>query len=288
VEYAAVTPARDESKNLPRLAEALAAQTVRPRAWVIVENGSTDGTDTIAAALAKHHSWISVVTTPSAGSTVRGAPIVRAFNAGLESLGDDLPDVVFKLDADVSFPPAHFETVLTAFERRPRLGMASGRCLEETLGSQEQFVTGEHLWGAVRGYRRDCLADVLPLEEAMGWDTVDEVKARLAGWETAVVPEAVFHHHRLEGLREGRRRNAWRIQGEVAHFLGYRPSYVFARTLFRASRELSALAILEGFTTSALSRRPRVSDARVIDALRADQRLRDLGLRAREALGRSR
>ena len=286
MDYGAVTPARDEGANLPRLAAAMAAQTVQPRAWVIVDNGSTDETGAIAAELAATHHWISVMTTGREETTVRGAPIVRAFNAGLASLQPDLPAVVVKLDADVSFPPDHFERLLDAFAGRQRLGLASGRCLEEARSSEEQFVTGAHVWGAVRAYRRECLPDVLPLEEAMGWDTVDEVKAQLAGWETAVIPELTFFHHRLEGLREGRRSSAWRIQGEVAHFLGYRPSYVTAKTLFRASRELSALSILHGFVVAGLQHRQQVSDRRVIRKLRAQQRLRDLPVRAREARGR--
>jgi hypothetical protein len=120
----------------------------------------------------------------------------------------------------------------------------------------------------------------------MGWDTVDEVKARLAGWDTAVVPEISFFHHRLEGLRDGSRRTAWRRQGEAAHFLGYRPSYLFAKTMFRLAREPSAVAILEGYLRSVVGRRQRVSDSRVSEALRREQRLRELRQRAKEALGR--
>ena len=49
--YALVTPTRDEETDLPRLAaESLAAQTVRPDVWVIVDNGSTDRTVEIARA----------------------------------------------------------------------------------------------------------------------------------------------------------------------------------------------------------------------------------------------
>jgi hypothetical protein len=120
----------------------------------------------------------------------------------------------------------------------------------------------------------------------MGWDTVDEVKARLAGFDTRIVPGVAFVHHRLEGRRDGSRWLAWRAQGDVAYFLGYRPSYLVAKTVFRASREASALAILQGYAVSALRRSPRVSDRRVIDLLRRQQRLRAMRQRAGEALGR--
>jgi poly-beta-1,6-N-acetyl-D-glucosamine synthase len=284
VDYAAVTPAHDERDNLRRLADSLAAQTVRPARWVIVENGSTDGTEEIARGLADELPWVSVLAIPRVAAAARGAPIVRAFEAGLATL-EARPDVVVKLDADVSLEPEHFERLLEAFASRPRLGIASGTCLDEAEGYDERFVTGEHVWGAVRAYRAACLPDVTPLEAGMGWDTVDEVKARLSGWETAIVPGVAFRHHRLEGRREGSRWNAWCIQGQVTHFLGYRPLYVLAKTAFRASREPTAVGIVVGFADSALHRRPRVSDRRVSEELRRGQRLRDLPRRAREAAG---
>ncbi len=42
--YALVTPTRNEARDLPRLAGCLHAQTVAPRAWVIVDTGSDDDT----------------------------------------------------------------------------------------------------------------------------------------------------------------------------------------------------------------------------------------------------
>ena len=49
--YAIVTPARNEARNLPRLAACLVEQTVQPSAWVIVDNGSTDGTSELGQRL---------------------------------------------------------------------------------------------------------------------------------------------------------------------------------------------------------------------------------------------
>ena len=66
--YGLITPARDESDNLPRLAAGLAAQTVLPAAWVIVDNGSTDGTAEIAAEIAREHPWVTVLTTGGRGN----------------------------------------------------------------------------------------------------------------------------------------------------------------------------------------------------------------------------
>jgi biofilm PGA synthesis N-glycosyltransferase PgaC len=54
--YAIVTPAHDESDHLERLVSSVAAQTVLPEAWVIVENGSRDDTPRLIADAARRSS----------------------------------------------------------------------------------------------------------------------------------------------------------------------------------------------------------------------------------------
>ena len=66
-----------------RLAECLLAlQTVPPLEWILVENGSSDDTPEVAAALAAGTPGFASCITTSRGETVRGGAIVRAFGAG--------------------------------------------------------------------------------------------------------------------------------------------------------------------------------------------------------------
>jgi glycosyltransferase involved in cell wall biosynthesis len=284
--YALVTPARDEAENVERLAGSLAAQTVLPARWLIVDNGSTDGTVRVAAELAGAHSWIDLLEIPPATGVARGGPIVRAFHAGLSALGE-LPDVVVKLDADVTMSPEYFERLLDAFAETNRLGIASGTAYElEGSAWVPRHTTGGTVWGAVRAYRRECLSDVLPLEERMGWDGVDALKANLGGWETRTIPDLRFEHHRVEGIRDGARWRAWDAQGRASHFMGYRPSYLLFRSLRYALHEPSALAMVTGYATAAAKNSPRCSDPAVRDYLRSQQTLRALPVRVAEALGR--
>lgn len=282
--YAVITPARDEAAHLPRLAASLSAQTVRPSRWIVVENGSADETIAVARGLEGELDWMRVVACEPASRAARGAPVVHAFHAGLAALDIEV-DGVAKVDADVSFGEDYFERLLAAFARDQELGLASGTCYDRLTGSpQERRVTGDHVWGAARVYRWTCLNDVLPLEECMGWDGIDVVKAQTYGWRTATLRELPFHHHRLEGARDGSRWSAWTAQGNAARFMGYRPSYLVLRSLHRAWREPAAVAILWGYLAAASRREPRCSDRAVVARLRAGQRLRLLPARAREAL----
>ena len=281
-----LTPVRDEVDELPRLALCLAAQTVRPARWIVIENGSSDGTAAAAAALADEHDWIQVVTAPSGPPGVRGAPVVRALHAGVGAL-DEAYDVVAKVDADVSLDPDYVERLLRAFDDDPLLGLASGACVELVDGAwRERPVTGTHVWGAARAYRWACLQDVLPLDERMGWDGLDQLRATAHGWTVDRVPGLQFHHHRREGTRDGSRRRVWAAQGSAAYYMGYRVSYLVLRTLHRARREPAALAILGAYLIAALRREPRCPDAEVMKQLRQQQRARHLLARARELRGR--
>jgi GT2 family glycosyltransferase len=273
--------------NLRRLAGCVMSQTRPPKAWVIVDNGSVDGTVAIGQALEEEHEWVRLMKVSPAPRMERGGPPVQAFITGVGSL-DAPPDVVVKLDADVSFEPDFFDRLLTCFEQNSRLGIASGLCLEQgPEGWREIHSTGSHARGATRAYRWGCFEAVSPLETTMGWDTIDELRARASGWETATIPDIRFYHHRKMATRDGARRS-WFRYGSMAHYMEYRPSYFLLRAFYRIAQEPSAVALLGGYLLAAVQRRPRYPDDAVRRLLREEQRLRHLPARALEARGRVR
>jgi biofilm PGA synthesis N-glycosyltransferase PgaC len=282
--YALVTPVRDEAANLRRLGEALLAQTLPPQAWIVVDNGSTDESRDVAAELGRRADWVRLLTVPGEERPRPGTPIVRAFKAGLAAL-DEIPEVVVKLDADISFEPTYFEQLLAEFGRRPRLGIASGVCLEQNPEGEwvQTRVTGDHARGAVRAYRRECLDEVGPLEERMGWDVVDQLRAVVLGWEAGLLQHLAFYHHRRVGERDGGGRRRWQALGESSYYMGYRWSYLVLRALHHAPRDPAALALLTSFAAAAVRRRPRLDDPAVVAHLRNEQRLRNLRGRVRAA-----
>jgi glycosyltransferase involved in cell wall biosynthesis len=291
--YALVTPAHNELEHLPRLVQAVAAQSVEPEVLLVVDDGSTDGMRSVAERLARELPWLRVMDAPldtrpawsELPSGRRAGRDVIAFEAGVEALAA-LPDIVVKLDADVAFAPDFFERLLLEFQRDGKLGIASGICLELQNGVwHERHVTAGHVWGATRAYRRECLAAVFPLELRLGWDGIDLLRAELAGWTTRTLCELPFRHYRPEGAREGSSFRAWLAQGWSAWYMGYRPSYLVVRTLHHLRHDPSAVALLVGYLNSALRREERYSDADVRAILRRKQRLRELPRRGREVTG---
>ncbi len=256
---------------------------MRPELWIIVDNGSTDGTVDTARELTTRFPWIRLLEADGTASPQPGGPIVRAFHVGLDSL-EIQPDVVVKLDADTSMNPDYFERQLAAFSADERLGIASGTCLERENDEwlPKDDATEGHVRGAARAYRWACLQEVIPLEEHVGWDGIDELKATLRGWSTKMLPDLAFYHHRSVGLRDGGRTARWKTQGRASWFMGYRPSYLLLRSLYCSRHDLAALTMFTSYVAAAVHREPRCDDLEVRAYLRRRQGPRDILRRARQ------
>jgi hypothetical protein len=180
----------------------------------------------------------------------------------------------------------YFERLVRAFAEDLALGIASGTCHESADGEWRRIhVTGDHVWGVTRAYRRRCLVHVAPLEERLGWDGIDEIKAALGGWRTRTIGDLPFYRHRRPGEPGESRARAWSAIGDASHYLGYRPAYLLLRALNNARRERAALAMITGYAGAALRRQERCPDQAVRRFVRDGQSLRRLPQRMREALG---
>ena len=288
--YALITPARDEAENLRRLAESVLAQTVPPSAWVVVDDGSTDGTQAVVERLGREHDWIRLISSPGvvthAGTLAVGRRDGRefvAFNAGVAAIEKE-PGVVVKLDADVSFEPDFFERILGEFDLDPRLGITGGECYELEDGEwHHQPVTGSHVRGATRSYRWECWQDVQPLEARLGGDGIDQLKAEERGWSVRSIQGLPFLHHRPLGKRDGLAFARWARVGHAAYYMGYRFPYLVLRSLHRSRRDPGAVAIVWGYLLAWARRESRHPDLAVRKRLRERQRMRNIPRRAREA-----
>lgn len=277
--YAVVTPARNEEGNLPRLAGALAAQTRPPVSWVVVDDCSSDGTRAVLAGLGSRLPWLSVLDRArdeGAGLAAgrREGRDLLGFREGIKTL-PELPGVVIKIDADVDFDETYCEQLIARFEADPRLGIASGTCTEREDGAWVRRTKAEStVWGASRAYRRECVDDLFGFEPCMGWDGLDELRVQLRGYTTETFVELPFRHNRPEGGRELTSVHQGAALGRASWYMGYRPSYLVLRALYRARTQPAAVAMLWGYTAAAIRRAPRYGDRAVVGLLRERQRLR--------------
>lgn len=283
--YAVVSPVRDEAEHLHRTAESLIAQTHPPQAWVVVDDGSTDGTREIAAGYAAEHPWITVVDSDASHERARGGPIVRAFNRGLRELRDR-PEVVVKLDGDLFLPAHYFAWVARVFADDARAGVVGGVALvpDEQGGWRPQPRRQEGVEGVAKAYRRACLDDIGGLPDTMGWDGIDEFSARARGWNIRVLTELHLLHYRRRGARQSWWSARWE-EGQANHFMGYRWDFFLVRAAYRGLVEhpplLGGAVTAAAFAWSALRRRAQTPDRAARELMRREQ-----GRRLRALLGR--
>ena len=256
----------DEVGFLPRLLASIERQTRLPDHLVLVDDGSTDGSGEIAAAFASRHGYAVATCRPPrtrAADRLAGAAELRSFEWAVGRL-DEPWDVLAKLDADLELNPRHFETVLMEMQADPRLGLA-GACLSDVGadGSAQRIpAPGWHVRGATKFYRRECYEQIQPIPAHLGWDMVDEVKARLAGWRTESfgLPGGDTLHLRPTGQHDGRLR-AYRRWGECAWGYGAHPAFVLLGAVKRLTWRpyvLGGVLYAAGYAAAALRRRPRV------------------------------
>ena len=279
--YVVITPVRDESDHIEATIKSVSGQTIQPAQWVIVDDGSTDGTGGILDRYAAQLPWVRVIHRANRGFRKSGAGVVDAFYDGYGALTCDDWDFIVKLDGDLSFEPNYFEKCFEHFCREPRLGIGGGEIYHDlggtlTLEANPRF----HVRGATKIYRRACWKDIGGLRSAPGWDTLDEVKAQMVGWESRSFPDLRLVHHRLTGLADGLLKDRVK-HGLACHVAGYHPLFVAASCFYRLLQKpyiLGSAAICWGFLKGRLTGMPRVDDARLISYLRRQQLRRLCGL----------
>ncbi len=201
--YALITPARNEAQFIELTIKSLLAQTHLPLKWVIVSDGSTDGTDEIVDRYLSDHQWIEFVRMPERKER-HFAGKVYAFRAGYDRVKDLDVDVIGNLDADVSFEPGHFEFLIEKMAENPQLGVAGAPFREGTFQYDYRFTNIENVWGGCQLFRRACYEQIGGYTPLKGGciDHVAVLSARMHGWQTRTFTEKVCVHHRVMGTAQ--------------------------------------------------------------------------------------
>jgi glycosyltransferase involved in cell wall biosynthesis len=287
LKYVLVTPARNEEAFIGGTIRSVIAQTVRPVRWVIVSDGSTDGTDAIVQKYVSEHSWIELMRMPERRDRQFAAK-AHCFAAGYERLGGADFDLVGNLDADITFGPDYYEFLVTKFSERPKLGVAGTPFVEDAeQPDSHSYAHGaanlSHVSGACQIFRKECFSQVggyVPIKGgAIDWIAV--TTARMRGWETQTFLEKVCFHHRKIGTGNHSPLVARFHYGRKAYYVGGHPLWESLRGLFQL-RERPFIAggiyFIAGYWWAWLTRMPRPVSRELIAFHRAEQmsRLRAL------------
>lgn len=256
------------------------SQTIQPREWIIVDDGSTDRTAEIIKRHADTLPWIRLVRRPNRGSRKSGGGVIEAFYDGYNILQHNDWEFIVKLDGDLAFSTDYFEKCFEHFESDSQLGVGGGDIYHDIEGEKKVETNPKfHVRGATKIYRRACWEAIGGLWKAPGWDTIDEVKANMLGWKSYSFSELHVAHHRLTGTADGVLRD--RIKHGLACYIsGYHPLFLAASCVSRLMQKpyvAGSAAICYGFLKGYWTRVPRVNDTQLIKYLRTQQLRRLVG-----------
>jgi poly-beta-1,6-N-acetyl-D-glucosamine synthase len=200
--YILLTAAKDEQASIGDIIQAVLRQTVRPVAWFIMDDGSTDQTAAIISRYAAGHPFIHLQLAGARGGRNFGSQY-KAVMAAYELAKSIEFDFVGVVDADQAPERAdYYENMLGEFERNPRLGIGSGFLYERYNGSNVWECRRSNSTDSVAGgtalFRRQCFDQIggyTPLFYG-GSDWLVQIEAKIAGWEIFTRPDLHIFHYR--------------------------------------------------------------------------------------------
>lgn len=288
--YALITPVRNEHAYVAKTIDSVLAQSVLPVRWVIVDDGSTDGTGEILESLTAGADWIERIHLPPR-ATRDFAGKVRAFNTGLQKLAPLDYEILGNLDGDISFGPDHFEFLLHRFAENPRLGVAGTAFIENSAVAYDyDIVNVEHVSGACQLFRRRCFEEIggyVPIKGG-GIDWTAVTTARMRGWETRTFPERAFVHHRTMGTGGSSALKAMFRFGCQDYALGSHPMWELFRCAYQTRQKpwlIRGVLIMCGYAWGFLSRSRRPISGELV-AFRRREQMQRLSKILRRTFGR--
>jgi poly-beta-1,6-N-acetyl-D-glucosamine synthase len=259
--YVVITPARNEIQFLELTLKSVVSQTILPLRWIIVSDGSTDGTDELVQRYAANHPWIELVRMPERKER-HFAGKVKAFNVGWDRVKTLPYEIICNLDADISFDEGYFEFLVSKFAENPRLGV-SGTPFTEGKGTYDfRFTSVDHVSGACQLFRRECFDTIggyTPIKGG-GVDLVAVVTARMKGWQTRSFLEKICFHHRKMGSGMNKGLKLPFKWGQSDYRLGSHPLWQTFRCLYQMTNRpyvVGGLVCLMGYYFSLVTRQPK-------------------------------
>ncbi len=277
--YVLITPARNAEALIELTIKSVVRQTVLPSRWIIVNDGSVDGTEEIVRNYVERFSWIDLLQSPKHSDYDFSAK-ARCFNAALEKLKDLEFDVVANIDSDVSFEEDYFAFLLKKLEQHPELGVVGTPMREPGHDSVDDALFNDtDVFGACQVFRRGCMEDIggyLSLKHG-GVDWAAVRMARMKGWETRSFLEKRFLHHRIMGATESGVWWGMFNHGRKDYRLGNHPVWQLFRAAYQMTcrpRIIKGLFLFAGYVWEFVAGPKRLIPKELVRFHRREQRER--------------
>lgn len=288
--YFIVTACRNEEKNLPNLAQSIILQSIKPILWVIVDDNSTDNSNSIISSLEKKYDWIKGIYLKEK-SEYMGAHYSEVCNKGFNYAIDYCNknnlsyQYIALVDSDNIPESKYFEKLINEFENDFGLGIASGINASTNIDILLSYwnineIVTTHFYdafnskmvkiyykgynfpmGSARLWRTECFFKTKGYLLTNSPDGVSNMKAKAQGWKTKRFKNAGVIER--EGMTVGKVSKIYKQHGDTDCFLWYPFIFVLIRFFkFSIKEPLNGIFYLYGYFVAFLKNK-RIDDIEV-------------------------
>ena len=269
-DYILITPAKNEADNLPPVLASIIAQTIIPKVWMIIDDGSTDTTPKILQEFVEKYSWIKSIRLPPHPWDI-SFHYSYVCTTGFQSVIDYCTEnsIIYHyiglLDADTEVGPDYFEKLLDIMHNDSSLGIISGGIYHYRGGTLQWNDSIENIpAGTGRLWKKECFLDTGGYLVEPSPDSISNVKAILRGWKIKKFKEIKAVERRMTGSAQGSWLGA-EIDGGTAYYLNFHPLLVGLNIFYRFIKPpySTGIAYASGYLSALFKRGKKINDEEI-------------------------
>lgn len=277
--YILITPAKNEEKYLPKLIHSIVSQNVKPSAWFIIDDGSSDSTNDIVKNASSMYDWIHGIRLDSKSSydiEEHYSQVCRdGFSKAIQYCENNhIPfEFVALSDADMKYPEEYFYDLIKILADNPKYGIVSGKVQimddVDKIHSEYKVLPGsDHPMGTGRVWKFECFKDTDGYMITKSPDTVSNAYAMLKGWEIKQFDNFYCYQLRATGNKMSFW-NGYYSKGRRAYYVGTNPltimnviiDMIFISRQYKSMMKSAAYFI--GYMNSLIKREPQLENVQI-------------------------
>lgn len=269
---AVITPVKNEADNLPKLISSVKNQILSPSIWVLVNDNSTDNSQSIIDRKQDKTNWIHginrITESESEYDRSRIGKILDDGYRFLEENTENEYDYYMILDADMQLTPNYLGELTKMMETHESIAIGSGGIY---IKNNNEFILEQrskiHPSGGATLYDGEFIRSLGGFLNVPDWDSATEIKARLRGYTcryfTKLEGKAI--QSRSTGSKNNQFSNAL-TSGKNCYISGFHPVLILLKSLNKTRKPpyYSGIAFFLGYTRAYILNYNKIDDDEII------------------------
>lgn len=230
--YLLVTPVKNEAENLPQLFNSIISQTIRPILWLIIDDGSCDGSTGLIKKQAEDHHFIIYIRNETKKRDLAWhyhSILSNGFKYVIDTAKQRNIEwnYIGVLDGDIFFQEDHYyEYLINEFDKNDKLGICSGGTKSF---NGKKYLTAKNREsnpnGCARLILKECYYVIGEYPVIPAADSMMNKIARNKGYHTKRFEAIYAYQSRLTNAANGLVKGAI-YSGHILYYLGYNIIYI--------------------------------------------------------------